>query len=639
MLTAALLAGAPLTRAGAEPAAAATQLTATPTSLDFGDVQLGTASAPQQVQVTNAGTAAVTLSGTYGSSGPFASSGNCKGATLPKGGTCHLTMTFTPTATGASSATVVDTFNGVKLDTAVVGTGYSRLEITPTAFDFGDVAVNETSAQQKVIVTNITSQPMLMSGSYPAIGAFSAISNCSGSTLAPGGSCFVAYEFSPTALGAANAVATGTWNGQSYKVALRGTGVPELMISPTSLDFGTVRPGTQSASQVVKVTNRGAAPAQMTWDITVPPPFIGSVGCSNTTLAVGASCAITFVFKPTADGTAGTTAYVTFDGVQYTIALAGAGGLKTPPSRPLLITPTALNFGIGALDTPGPGQPVTVTNRGGASVVLKGTQNLAPGFRVRQSCQNKTLAPGASCTMTYQLSTPTLGTNATTGTGSWNGQSFSIGLSGTGVPDFLITPLGLEFGPSHAGSHGPQRVTVTNEGGSVKMDGDGGGTLDFSGITNCPEMTLATGASCHSDYYFEPQSLGRITETATGNWLSQSYSIAFGGLALGNYLITPTGLAFGKHAVGTKSAAQTVTVTNVSGSALNMSITGTTVPANFTATTTCGTSLAAGASCTYSIAFAPTSAGAKQGTLHASFVTQDELGQQALQVALAGTGT
>ena len=256
----------PPAASAAVPATATTHLLATPTWLDFGDVQLGAGGQVQSVVVENVGSASVKLSGTFGSSGPFSSSGNCNGATLAKGATCHVSIGFTPTATGVATGTVVDTFNGVTLSTSVSGTGYSRVEVTPTSLDFGNVVLGEASPPQLVTITNITPQPMTMNisggaGSSP----FAGVQTCGGTVLAAGASCNYSYTFTPTALGGATAVAKGTVNGQSFSVALRGNGVPRFLITPTALAFGIVRPRTTSSTQTVTVTNRGAQPAVMSW--------------------------------------------------------------------------------------------------------------------------------------------------------------------------------------------------------------------------------------------------------------------------------------------------------------------------------------------------------------------------------------
>ena len=96
---------------------------------------------------------------------------------------------------------------------------------------------------------------------------------------------------------------------------------------------------------------------------------------------------------------------------------------------------------------------------------------------------------------------------------------------------------------------------------------------------------------------------------------------------------SPTSLAFGNATVGSTSTAKTVTITN-SGNA-SATVSGVSAPGGFTETNTCGSSLAAGASCTASVTFAPTAAQAYSGNLTVGSNATDST----LTVALAGTGT
>ena len=85
--------------------------------------------------------------------------------------------------------------------------------------------------------------------------------------------------------------------------------------------------------------------------------------------------------------------------------------------------------------------------------------------------------------------------------------------------------------------------------------------------------------------------------------------------------------------MGSASAAQTVTVSNPNASAVSVSQLAVSGP--FSQTNTCGASIAANGSCTVSVTFAPTAAGAATGTLT---VASSAPGSP-LTVALSGTGT
>jgi hypothetical protein len=94
-----------------------------------------------------------------------------------------------------------------------------------------------------------------------------------------------------------------------------------------------------------------------------------------------------------------------------------------------------------------------------------------------------------------------------------------------------------------------------------------------------------------------------------------------------------TPLAFKKQAAGTTSPPQSVTLTNTGKTALKIS--SMTASSQFGVTSNCGKSLSAGANCTISVTFSPTSQGAKSGT-----VTIDDSASSKPQVIeLSGTGT
>jgi hypothetical protein len=94
-----------------------------------------------------------------------------------------------------------------------------------------------------------------------------------------------------------------------------------------------------------------------------------------------------------------------------------------------------------------------------------------------------------------------------------------------------------------------------------------------------------------------------------------------------------TPLIFKKQAVGTTSAAQTVTLTNTGTTALKISAMK--ASSQFGVTSTCGSSVAAGANCTLSVTFSPTSQGAKSGTI----TIDDSASSKPMVIELSGTGT
>jgi probable HAF family extracellular repeat protein len=101
--------------------------------------------------------------------------------------------------------------------------------------------------------------------------------------------------------------------------------------------------------------------------------------------------------------------------------------------------------------------------------------------------------------------------------------------------------------------------------------------------------------------------------------------------------LSPASLTFSTQAVGTTSKAETVALKNTGTTSLTISsiaITGTD-HADFTQTHTCGSSLAAGASCGISIEFSPTASGTRTAILS---VTDNAAGSPQ-NLSLAGIGT
>jgi Carbohydrate binding module (family 6)/Ricin-type beta-trefoil lectin domain/Abnormal spindle-like microcephaly-assoc'd, ASPM-SPD-2-Hydin len=109
----------------------------------------------------------------------------------------------------------------------------------------------------------------------------------------------------------------------------------------------------------------------------------------------------------------------------------------------------------------------------------------------------------------------------------------------------------------------------------------------------------------------------------------ESATISISGPAL---VASPVSVAFANQTTGTSSAAQAVTIKNTGTSAASISSVSTAAP--FAATNTCGSSVAAGATCTVSVTFTPTAAQAYSGYLTVAGNAIDA----SLPVALSGSG-
>ncbi|MEF2977954.1 choice-of-anchor D domain-containing protein [Subtercola sp. YIM 133946] len=243
------------------------------------------------------------------------------------------------------------------------------------------------------------------------------------------------------------------------------------------------------------------------------------------------------------------------------VPLGGIGAAPAEAASPavLRISPTSFDFGSVALGTTSPPQTVTVTNVSAVPVVLSGSGGAAGLFGGSQDCQGTTVQPGASCHMTYAFTPDALGQVTGSTAGDWNGQSFAFSFTGTGVNPFLISPTGLDFGDVAVGATSPpQTVTITNISNSpLAMSGAGGAAGQFGGSQDCQGTTLKPGASCHMTYAFTPTALGPVTDSTSGDWNGQPFSIVFAGTGIDGVLVAADPTISGTPTVGQKLMANT----------------------------------------------------------------------------------
>jgi hypothetical protein len=108
-------------------------LTSSTSAIDFGAVAAGSTSAPVAVTLTNTGGDPFGPINIFGGAPPtaeFNASQNCQGTTLPAGGSCQVTFSFSPGAAGSyndtSSFTVSETSSqtdGEDFSVTLTGTG------------------------------------------------------------------------------------------------------------------------------------------------------------------------------------------------------------------------------------------------------------------------------------------------------------------------------------------------------------------------------------------------------------------------------------------------------------------------------------------------------------------------------------
>jgi hypothetical protein len=214
---------AQLTGVGESPASD----TLAPGSLSFAQQQLNTASATQQMTITNAGDVPLTLISVAISPGDFTVVNGC-GASLAGHAACVLTVAFIPTATGTRAATLTFTDVVRSQTVALTGVGVAPpgVSVSPVSVGFGETGVGLASAVQVVTLTNNGGMPLVVSG-VGVSNNFTVASNTCGVTLAVSAACALQVVFAPTTAGPLTGALTITDNAASgmQRVSLTGVGV------------------------------------------------------------------------------------------------------------------------------------------------------------------------------------------------------------------------------------------------------------------------------------------------------------------------------------------------------------------------------------------------------------------------------
>ena len=280
-----------------------------PTSLSFPVQDVGVASTPLVLTISNTGGAPMANVGFQftGISATSFSTGvmSCR-VVLDNGSSCTVQVIFAPAAAGgaAASLTVSSSTLGVKpVQVPLRGAGQAvGINVSPAQMAFTVGTIGQSSAVQIATIAN--SSALSASGLALAISpTFSLSQNDCGTNLAAGGSCSVGVIFTPATNGATSGSLSVSSSLNAATVILSGiggaTGSVELL--PALLTFPTTGVGSGSAAQTVTVTNAGPV-ALENLALNVSTGFqLASTTCAPL-LAIGATCTAGVTFNP---GTAG----------------------------------------------------------------------------------------------------------------------------------------------------------------------------------------------------------------------------------------------------------------------------------------------------------------------------------------------
>lgn len=378
-----------------------------PPSLNFGNQTVGIAGAAQASTLTNTSDATLTITSmnvTGSNSSDFAEADNC-GTPVLAGGSCSITVTFTPSATGTRTAAVSIAVDAPASPQTLPLTGTGVLPavtLSPTSLAFFNQTIDTTSTAQSATLTN-TGLGILTVASITVTGPFAQTNTC-GATVNPGAFCTILVTFTPNTTGTLTGSVTMTDNapGSPQTLALKGVGTsPEVAFSPASLTFPDQTVFTVSAIQNVTLTNTHYGILTI-GRIATSGPFLQTNTC-GVTLNPSASCTISVTFKPEALGALTGFVSVTDNapGSPQTVPLTGTGTF-------LQFTPASLSFGTQPVGTTSLPRKIALTNKGSATVTIAKISVAGPDagdFAETNTC-GASLASGASCFITVTF-TPT----------------------------------------------------------------------------------------------------------------------------------------------------------------------------------------------------------------------------------------
>jgi hypothetical protein len=498
------------------------EVTLSTNSLTFGPQNVGSPSAPQTEIVTNTGTANLTISlvaiGGTNASDFTTSNDTCTGATVTPNSTCTFSVMFTPTTTGAESGsiTITDNASNSPQTVSLTGVGISgAASVSPASRSFGDQALGTTTAAKTFTLsstgtTNLNLASITIAGTNAS--DFAETDNCPAS-MGPGVKCTLSVTLTPSQTGAETAAVTVADSAANspQTVALSGTGVVPVALSPVSLSFGKQALNMTSAAKTVNLTNNLDSALAIT-TITASGDFAQTNNC-GTSVPANSKCTISVTFTPSLIGGETGTLTVT-DGASTSPQTASLSGTGVVPAT---LSPISLSFGNQPQSTTSAAKNVTLTNNLDSALAI--TITTSGDFAQTGDCGSSVPADG-KCTISVTFTPSIIGgeTGTLTVTDGASNSPQTAALAGTGIVQAKVAPISLTFAKQTVGSTSAAKdVTLTNNLSAalpISITFTGANPGDFAETDTC-SGSVAAGSQCTVAVTFTPTAAG--TRTATLN--------------------------------------------------------------------------------------------------------------------------
>ncbi len=316
----------------------------------------------------------------------------------------------------------------------------------------------------------------------------------------------------------------------------------------------------------------------------------------------------------------------------------------------------AIAFGEQNAGVTSTAQDVSIYNGGNGPLTVSKITLSGSAFKKEAASTNNcttgiVIAPGSFCQVAVTMTAPHAGTFSGTVTFTSNSLNTTsttqtVALSGYVYGVYATpSPASLIFASQAAGTTSAAKsVTLTNRGDlySALFGTPVSTSSAFNvGLGTCTAY-IAVGASCKLSVTFSPALVQAYSGTVTvpvsssGGGTTPSVSFTVSGAGT-DVQLTPASVNFGTQVENTTSLAKKIKLTNIGSATVNItgiSFTGTD-PGDFAETNTCGTSVAAGASCVIKVTFTPLAT----GTRTAEVAVSDNGGGSPQTVSLTGKGT
>ena len=412
-------------------------IVASPTSVDFGTIDVGNSS-NQQVVVTNQGTQAVQISQLTLSDSSFSvdGQGNQLPLSLAAGSTLNLKVHFNPKSGADTSGQLTISTNSAFTPTANVKL-HGRGKTQPVSNGGALSSLSCASASMTGAGTDVCT--VTLTGGAPSGGLSVSLSSNNSAVTVPG--TVTVSNNASTAnftaiISAVSTAQTTTLTASSggvsttFSLQLNPDSAPApaaAALSAVSCSNTTITgPGTDACT----VTLTGAAPSggfnvnlsSNDGVVTVPASVsvLANASSATFTATVGS---FTSAQTATLTGSAG--------GVSKSVALQLSAATPT-----LTVSATSLSFGSVVINTPAT-QSVVLKSTGTVAVTVNSASVTGTGFSVSGGTFPATLNPGQSVTLTVQFDPTTAGAASgqlTIQSNSTGNASANVSLSGTGAP-------------------------------------------------------------------------------------------------------------------------------------------------------------------------------------------------------------